>query len=179
MSYTEILMLAIALSVDASVVSFSFGILPLSKPVKESFLLAFITGGFQFLMPILGYTVTSFALEYISPYSKIIIFTIFTILGLKIIIEAFKSKKEKKLCINLLCLLMIGIGTSIDAFSGGISLKLCGNSIVPPSALIGMTTFIMSLGGFYTGKIIKRMPIIYLEIISGIILISLGLKALI
>ena len=178
MSYAEIMILALALSVDACVVSFSYGILPLCKPAKESFLLAFITGGFQFLMPVFGYTLTTFALGYISPYSKIIIFAIFTILGLKIIIESFKDKKEKNLYIDMLCLLMIGIGTSIDAFSGGISLKLCGNSIIYPSALIGITTFVMSLGGFYTGKVIKRMPVFYLEIISGFILISLGVKAL-
>lgn len=178
MSYAEILILALALSVDACVVSFSYGILPLSKPARESFLLAVITGGFQFLMPVLGYTVTSFALEYISPYSKIIIFGIFMILGLKIITEAFTKKEEKKLCIDILCFFMIGVGTSIDAFSGGISLKLSGNKILLPSLLIGVTTFLMSLGGFYTGKNIKHMPVIYLEIISGIILISLGVKAL-
>ena len=99
-------------------------------------------------------------------------------LGLKIIIEAFTKKENKKLCIDILCLFMIGIGTSIDAFSGGISLKLAGNTILFPSLLIGTTTFLMSLAGFYTGKNIKYMPVIYLEIISGIILISLGIKAI-
>ena len=178
MSYAEILILALALSVDACVVSFSYGVLPLNKPAKESFMLAFITGAFQFLMPILGYTVTSFALEYLAPYSKIIVFAIFTMLGLKIIIEAFTKKDDKKRCIDLWCLLMIGIGTSIDAFSGGISLKLSGNTIMFPSVLIGITTFVLSLGGFFIGKNIKYMPVIYLELMSGIILISLGIKAL-
>lgn len=178
MSYIEIFMLALALSVDACVVSFSYGILPLKNPVKDSCLLALFTGGFQALMPIFGYFLTVLSYDFISPYSKIIVFVIFVLLGIKFIIESFSAKKEKKLCISLFCLFMIGVGTSIDAFSGGISLKLSGNGILYPAIIIGLITFLNSLAGFQIGKNIKHMPVMYLEIISGIILIILGVKAL-
>jgi len=179
MSYTEILMLALALSVDACVVSFTYGILPLKNPIKDEIALAIFTGAFQALMPIIGYLLTSFALDYIQPYAKFIVFGIFTALGIKFIIEAFISKTKKEQCINLICLLMIGVGTSIDAFSGGISLKLSGNTIILPAIIIGIITFMNSVVGFHTGKVIKHMPVMYLEITAGIILILLGFKALI
>lgn len=179
MSFIEIFMLALALSVDACVVSFSYSLLELKSPNKTAFMLALTTGFFQALMPVIGYILTSFAFQYISPYSKYIVFTIFTILGMKFIIESFSDKKEKSVCIGWVCLLMIGIGTSIDAFSGGISLKLSGNGILYPALLIGIVTFVNSIIGFKTGKYIKHMPVMYLEILSGTILILLGLKALI
>ena len=178
MSITEIFILALALSVDACVVSFSYGILPLKYPLKESLLLSFFTGLFQALMPIAGYFLTGFAYDLISPYSKYIVFAIFTILGVKFIAESFQEKKHRELCISFVCLLMIGIATSIDAFSGGISLKLSGNRIWYPALLIGIVTSINSLLGFCIGKNIKHMPIKFLEILSGLILIMLGIKAL-
>lgn len=179
MTFAEIFMLALALSVDACVVSFSYGIMPLKNPVKEEFMLAGFTGLFQAFMPVLGYFLTSAAFRYISPYAGTIVFLIFTILGIKFIAEAFTKKKEKELCISLLCIFMIAVGTSIDAFSGGISLKLSGNGIIYPALLIGCVTFINSILGFQTGRRIKHMPATYLEIAAGIILIGLGIKALV
>jgi len=178
MTFAEIIMLAIALSVDACAVSFSYGILPLTNPIKERFMLAGFTGFFQALMPIAGYMLTSVAFRYILPFSKILVFLIFLILGIKFIFESFQKKKEKDLCINLFCIFTIAIGTSIDAFSGGISLRLSGNEIIYPALLIGCITFINALIGFQIGKNIKHMPVMYLEIAAGIILLILGIKAL-
>lgn len=179
MSYLEIFILALAFSVDACTVSFSYGILPLENPKRERLLLAVTTALFQAVMPIMGYFITSFAYDYIYVYAKLIVFAIFTILGIKFITEAFLNKKEKTLCIGFECLLLIGIGTSIDAFSGGISLRLSGNTILFPALIIGLTTFINSIAGFQIGKNVKHMPVKYMEVIAGIILVSLGLKALI
>lgn len=179
MSYIEIIILASVLSIDACVVSFSYGILTLKNYKRDSFLLATTTGLFQGLMPLIGYFLTSYAYNYLFAYSKLIVFAIFTALGIKFIIEAFSDKKEKNLCIGFGCLILIGIGTSIDAFSGGISLKLSGNRILYPALLIGVTTFINSVIGFQIGKNVKYMPVKYMEIISGILLILLGIKALI
>lgn len=178
MGYLEIFFLAIALSIDACVVSFSYGLAFSENRVKNALLLAGFTGLFQAIMPCLGYLLTSFVKSFIEPYANWIVFIIFAFLGVKFIIEAFKTNKEKPLCISTLCLFLIGIATSIDAFSAGISLSLSGNKILKPSILIGLITFINSLVGFKAGGKLKNLPTKWLEISSGFILIGLGIKAL-
>lgn len=178
MAYLSIILLAIALSIDAMVVSFSYGLVFNQNKFKNAFSLALTTGLFQFIMPIFGYFLTNFVRIYIAPYSKIIIFIIFLYLGIKFIKESFDEEKKENLCISLKCLILLGIATSIDAFSAGISLSLMGNKILKPSVLIGLITFLNASLGFYLGGKLKHLPSRNLEISSGIILILLGIKAL-
>lgn len=177
MSYIEIIMLAFALSIDACVVSFSYGLCFKENRIKNMLALALCTGLFQALMPAAGYFLTGFVKEFISPYSSLVIFTIFVFLGIKFIKEAFEEKK-KPACIALSSLILIGIATSIDAFSAGISLSLYGNRILKPAILIGLITFINSCLGFHAGKALKNIPSKGMEIFAGLILILLGIKAL-
>ena len=179
MTYLEIFLLALALSVDACVVSFTYGLTFNNDRLKNSLLLASFTGMFQGLMPVLGYFLTTFVKSYIAPYASWIVFLIFMYLGVKFIKEAFDKNKEKPCCIGISCLLLIGIATSIDAFSAGISLSLYGNKILKPALLITMITFINSILGFYFGGKLKNFPTKIIEIIAGLILILLGIKAII
>jgi len=142
-------------------------------------LLAVCTGLFQAVMPVVGYYLTGLVKVYIEPYAAVIVFLIFTYLGIKFILEAFEKEREKKLCIDIKCLLLIGIATSIDAFSAGISLSLFGNRIIKPAILIGMVTFINSSLGFYLGGRLRHLPTRSLEVAAGVLLIILGVKALI
>lgn len=178
MSYLEIFLLAIALSIDACVVSFSYGLTFSSNRMKNSFRLAICTGIFQGIMPIIGYFLTGFVKSYIEPYAGFIVFAIFTYLGIKFIKEAFEKEKEKRLCIDLRCLLLVGIATSIDAFSAGISLSLFGNKIFKPAFLIAFITFINAILGFSLGGKLKNIPTHALEIGAGVLLILLGIKSL-
>ena len=179
MSYLSIIILAIALSIDACVVSFSYGLKYDKERFKNALLLSSFTGAFQGLMPVIGYFLTGFVREYISPYADLIVFLIFSYLGFKFIVEAFQPKEEKNLCIDLKCLLLIGIATSIDAFSAGISLSLYGNLILKPALLIAAVTFVNSNIGFYTGGKLKNMPSKHLEITAGVLLLILALKVVI
>ena len=178
MTYISIFILAIALSIDACIVSFSYGLKFNEQRLKNSMLLALFTGAFQALMPVIGYFLTGCVKSYILPYADTIVFLVFTYLGIKFICEAFEKEKPKELCIDLKCLLLIGIATSIDAFSAGISLSLYGNKILKPALLIGLITFINAHLGFFFGGKLKNNPSEILEIIGGIILILLGIKAL-
>ena len=179
MSYFSILILAFALSIDACVVSFSYGLKYDRERLKNAMFLASFTGVFQGLMPVIGYYLTGMVRTYIYPYADVIVFLIFSYLGFKFIIEAFQKRKEKNLCIDLKCLFLIGVATSIDAFSAGISLSLYGNLILKPALLIAAVTFVNSNIGFYTGGKLKNMPSKYLEITAGFLLLALGLKAVI
>lgn len=178
MNHLEIILLAIALSIDAFVVSFTYGLTFNQNRTKNSILLAVFTSFFQGLMPIIGYFLTGFVKTFIEPYASLIVFTIFVFLGIKFIIEAFKEKTTSPLCISISCLFLIGIATSIDAFSAGISLALYGNKIIKPALLIAFITFSNSLIGFKLGGKLKNLPSKSLEIFSGCILIFLGIKAL-
>lgn len=179
MSYIAIILLAIALSIDACVVSFSYGLAYSENRLSNSMKLAGFTGAFQFLMPIIGYFLTGFVKSYIEPYASWVVFVIFMYLGVKFIIEAFEPKKIERLCIDIKCLLLIGIATSIDAFSAGITLSLYGNHIIKPAILIGAVTFVNSMLGFGIGGRLKSFPTKWLEIMAGLILITLGIKAII
>ena len=179
MGYAEILLLALALSVDACIVSFSYGLSFTQNRVRNASALALFTGLFQGLMPCLGYYLTSFVKAFISPYAGSIVFTIFMYLGVKFIIDAFKENKPKPVCISLLCLFVIGVATSIDAFSAGITLSLYGNGIIKPAILITLVTFINSCLGFTLGGKLKSMPTKYIEFTAGAMLIILAFKAFI
>jgi len=178
MTYIEIILLAIALSVDACVVSFTYGLTFSNNRLKNALSLASFTGFFQGIMPIIAYYLTASIKTYISPYAKMIVFIIFLCLGVKFIKEAFDENKQDSCCLCFTCLLLIGIATSIDAFSAGISLALYGNLILKPAILITIITFANSLIGFKLGGMLKNLPTKSLEISAGIILIGLGIKAI-
>ena len=174
MTYFSILLLAFALSIDACVVSFSYGLAFKENRIKNVLSLSLCTGLFQGIMPVIGYFLTNIVRTYIQPYSSLIVFLIFIYLGLKFIKEAFEEEKTKTLRIDIKCLLLIGIATSIDAFSAGISLSLCGNRILKPALLIAFITFMNSNFGFWLGGILRKMPTKILEIFAGSLLIALG-----
>lgn len=130
-------------------------------------------------MPTIGYYLTGFVKSFIEPYAGLIVFLIFTYLGVKIILEAFDKEREQQLCIDFKCLILVGIATSIDAFSAGITLSLFGNHILKPALLIAFVTFANSILGFALGGKLKHLPTKGLEIFAGLLLIALGVKALV
>ena len=177
MSIIEILLLAFALSIDACVVSFSYGLSLKEKRVKNALLLAFYTGIFQALMPVFGYYLADFVKVFILPYSKIIVFLIFAILGIQFIKDALTKKEEpvNTECLSAGCLFIVAVATSIDAFSAGISLLLSDTKFLIPIILFGVITFINSLIGFFTTERLKKLNTKFLQISGGCILIGLAL----
>lgn len=179
MSLIEIFLLAIALGIDCCVVSFSQGLIFKSQRVKNSMFLALTMGIFQGLMPCIGYTGADVIHKYVDTFSDLIVFTIFLILGIKFIAEAFQPKEDEICCIGFKCLMGMGIATSIDALVAGGSLNFSRTPLVEPAMIIGAASFIMSLAGFWSGNLIKNFPSKYLEISGGIILILLAIKAIV
>ena len=179
MDIIDIIILAIALGIDCFIVSFSQGLIFTSNRRKNSFNLALTMGLFQGLMPIIGYIATDKIYQFVMPYSKWIVFTLFMILGLHFILEAFsKEEKEQIQCIGIKCLITLGIATSIDALISGATLKLTSASLTMSCLLIGLASFIMSQGGFWSGNIVKTIPSKYLQIMGGLLLVGLAVKSL-
>jgi len=178
MNYTDIILLAIALSIDACVVSFSYGLCSDRRKRINSLLLASTTGLFQAFMPILGALFANLIKSVILPYSKWIVFIIFIYLGIIFIREALTNKEQKALCVDLKTLLLIGVATSIDSLSAGIPLFLTGSPMKFSITVIGFITFINSQLGYWLGCVFKRLNSRFLEILGGLILIFLAIKSI-
>lgn len=178
MNFIDLILLGLALGVDCFVVSFSQGLIFKSEKVKNLFKLALTMGLFQGVMPVIGYIGTNSLYKYVVPYSKWIVFGIFLLLGLKFIVESFQPKEKEVQCIGLKCLLGLGLATSIDALVSGASIRLTQTSLPISVMIIGIASFLMSIGGFYSGNFIKNIPSKYLEITGGLILVALAIKSL-
>lgn len=180
MSILDILILALALSVDAGIVSFSYGLIIKKQRIKNGASLAFATGFGQFIMPILGWLGTKSVSTYLTHFDHWISFLVFLLLGLNIINEALhKDENEiKNKRISLATLFIIGVATSIDACAAGVTLFFVNVNILWASAIIGLTTFISSCLSFYLCHSLQKISTQKVEIFSGLILILLGFKIL-
>lgn len=181
MTFLSIFLLALALSVDAFIVSFSYGLVLKKNRAENAFKLGLSTGLGQFLMPIIGWYGADAVHGYIESIDHWISFFVFLALGLKIIADALDDEKEleqlaKSLTFNVL--LMIGIATSIDALVTGITIYFMDCPIWFAASAIGFTTFICAIIGYNLNSCFKRIPTKYMEITAGIILIGLGFKVL-
>ncbi len=177
MNLVEIIVLAVVLGIDCLVVSFSQGLILKSNRVRNSILLAFSMGFFQGFLPCFAYVGTHALIDFIEPFSHWFVFAIFMTLGVKFIYEALQEKDDKICCIDLKCLVAMGIAVSIDAFASGVSLKLTHTPLLLSTFIIGIISFLMSLGGFWSGIFFQKLPSKFLEISGGIILIIMAFRA--
>lgn len=181
MSFLGVLLLAIALAVDAFVVSFSYGLIIVKKRTEASLKIAFAVGMGQFLMPVLGWYGAGSVYQYIEQLDHWIAFFVFLFLGLKIIGDSWRScncSKENNRKLGLRELFLIGVATSIDALVSGAMLYFVKMPVWSSAGIIGIVTFGASLVGFNLCYMFKRFSPQPLEVISGLILIGLGCKIL-
>lgn len=188
MHYYAIILLSLALAVDALIVSFSYGLVIKKHRVGNALGLGTATGLGQFLMPLLGFLLTGSIHSYVDQWDHWIAFSVFMILGLRIIYHAIKGTDintdeiAHKLSFRLL--LMTGIATSIDAFVAGASLYFSnadtglGMNIFVAALVIGGVTFACSFFGFMFAGRMHKLPSKPLEIAAGCVLIGLGVKIL-
>ncbi len=179
MSLTSLILLAVALSIDACAVSFAHGLVLERNKLKNAVMLGLFTGFFQAIMPLVGYFITTPFYKFIEPVSKWIVFAIFLYLGLKIIKVSFDEEREIPKCLSIQCLFIIAIATSIDALVAGVTLALTSVNIFKSVLLIGFTTFIFAVVGYWSGCCLKKLSTKVLEIFAGVILIFLSIKSLI
>ncbi len=182
MTLFDIFLLGLALSVDAFVVSFSYGLVLKPHKIENGLRLGISTGFFQFFMPVLGWYGARSVNKYIESIDHWLAFFVFLALGIKIIGDALENqeessqKLEKKLTARVL--LMIGIATSIDALVTGATIYFMHTPIMLSAIIIGLTTFVCALLGYELCCAFKRFSTKYLELSAGIILIALGCKVL-
>ena len=180
MDFISTLLIAIALAMDAFSVSLTKGF-TLKKITKSQVLwFAIFFGGFQSLMPILGW-LGGIQFEWlITTFAPWIAFILLLLIGSNMIRESFSSEEGEENSDNFSFkeLTLLAIATSIDAFAVGITYAVLKTDILIPIIMIGVTAFIFTIIGLYLGKKIGNYFGDKFEILGGVILILLGIKIL-
>lgn len=175
----ELLLLSLALSMDAFAVSIGLGIKE-KRDIKTLAIKAGLFFGiFQALMPFFGYIGGVGLKQYLQGYDSIIAFILLLLIGAKMIYESFGENVEDEISIiSNKVLLTLAIATSIDAMAAGFSLQLLGVNIYLALFIIGITTFFISILGVYIGQKGGSKYESKAELIGGIVLVLLGFKIL-
>lgn len=173
MGILELFILAVGVSMDAFAVSICRGVQLRKVSAKHSLEAGLYFGGFQALMPIIGYLIGYRFYDLIKDYDHWVAFFLLGFLGAKMIIEALGNDCEE--CQHS-SMLLLAVATSIDALAVGVSLSWLNINIVTASIFIGITTFGFSAVGVKIGSKFGDKYKSKAEILGGIILIGLGVK---
>lgn len=173
----EIVILAIALSMDAFAVAIGLGA---KKNVPGLALKAGLYFGiFQALMPFIGYLGGKGVLGWVEAYAHWIAFGLLVFIGAKMIYEGFQEGIEEDIiAVTNKMMLILAIATSIDAMAAGFSLTLLNVNPYIACLVIGVTTFIFSWIGVFIGKNSGTWLESKAEIFGGTVLILMGFKIL-
>lgn len=178
MSLVELFILAVGLSMDAFAVSICKG-LSLGKISKKHMAIAGAWfGGFQALMPLIGYFLGSFFADMITKYAHWIAFILLVIIGGNMIKEALGEEEKVDASMGAKEMFLLAIATSIDALAVGVTFAFLKVAIVPAVSFIGCVTFVCSALGVKIGSIFGSQYRSKAELCGGIILILIGLKIL-
>ena len=191
MSLIELFLIAVGLSMDAFAVAVCKGLAMPKMSWKGAAIVGLYFGGFQALMPFLGYLLGAGFKDAISAYDHWVAFGLLAIVGGKMIKEGLSAEGESVNCNDLLSLrntLLLGVALSIDALITGFSLGMVkirlfdgpplGNTLLA-ALLIGLSAFLISAAGLKIGKRVSSRLGPKAEIFGGLILIGIGVKILI
>ena len=183
MGIVELLFLAVGLSMDACAVSICKGLAMRKATLKEGAICGIWFGGFQALMPLIGFFLGSLFAQAIEAIDHWIALALLTFIGINMLKEAFSKSEECEVCsgadLSFKTMLVMAIATSIDALAVGISLAMAGDvNIYLAVILIGVITFALSCAGVKIGNIFGSRFEKKAQAAGGIILILLGIKIL-
>ena len=181
MGFWELVVLAVGLSMDAFAVSICKGLALQRVSWKECCIAGAWFGGFQALMPLLGYLLGTQFEQFVTSVDHWIAFVLLGIIGGNMIREAL-SKDEDKLDGSLAfkTMLLLAIATSIDALAVGVSFAFSPPrpGVVLSCAVIGCTTFLIAFGGAMAASRIPGIRPKTAEIAGGVVLVGIGVKLL-
>ena len=180
MTFFELFLIGIGLSMDAFAVSICKGLSMQKIDKTYTLCIGLFFGGFQALMPLTGYFLGSQFSGYIEQFDHWIAFVLLALIGFNMIKESREEEEEEKpyAGVNFKELLILAVATSIDALAVGVTFAFLEVSIVPAITIIGCTTFVISIAGVYVGNVFGARYKSRAELTGGIILILIGLKIL-
>ncbi len=182
MGYFEIFLTGVGLSMDAFAVSICKGIKMRETNKSYIFLIAFFFGGFQMLMPLVGYLLGSQFVEYIQDFDHWISFALLAFIGGKMCLESMKTEDEEIANDNFDVkeLFLLSVATSIDALAVGVAFAFYDAINLPISlAIIGTVTFFICSCGVVVGNKFGSRFKSKAELFGGLVLIGIGIKLLV
>lgn len=180
----ELALIGVGLAMDAFAVSICKGLAMEKVKKKQALIIGLFFGGFQALMPFIGWALGTQFEKYIVSVDHWIAFILLAIIGGKMIKEALEKdedntsqlKEDKDL--DLKEMFVLAVATSIDALAVGVTFAFLRYPIVEAISIIGILTFFISIGGVYIGNIFGSKYKKKAEFAGGFILILIGLKIL-
>lgn len=180
MSIIELFILALGLSMDAFAVSICKGLSVPKLQAKHCLICGVYFGGFQALMPLLGWLLGIRFQSLITNIDHWIAFVLLAVIGANMIKESFSKEEEcPDASFGFKTMLTLAVATSIDALAVGVTFAFLDVTIVPAVLLIGATTFVCSAVGVKIGNVFGNRFQSKAEFLGGLVLIAIGLKILI
>ena len=179
MGFVDIFLIGVALSMDAFAVSICKGLSVKKVSAKHVLTVGVYFGGFQALMPTLGFLLGYRFESFITSIDHWIAFILLALIGGNMIREALgKDEEHENDDFSFKAMLPLAVATSIDALAVGVTFAFLQVNIVPAISFIGATTFVLSGVGIYVGNVFGAKYKSKAELLGGVVLILIGLKIL-
>jgi putative Mn2+ efflux pump MntP len=179
MDLITVFLIAIGLAMDAFAVSIAKGITVVRDRRRTAIMLASLFGGFQALMPVIGYLAGLGFEDIIRDVDHWIAFGLLAFIGAKMIYDSRDEEKDDDATVTLYAGLVLAVATSIDALMVGLSFAFLETSILVPVVVIGAVTFVLSYLGFNFGCRLGEVFGRRVRIVGGVILILIGARILV
>ena len=179
MTTPELILIAVALAMDAFAVSISAGTTMLREErLKKGLAIAATFGGFQAGMTLIGWAAGEGIRELVISIAPLLAFVLLLGIGAKMIFEGLFGDEDCVLIQSLAALLLLGVATSIDALAVGLSFAVIGIPPLGPAAVIGVVALLFSIAGILLGEKVAEVIGRRAEVVGGAILILIGLRVL-
>ena len=181
MQLWELFIIAVGLSMDAFAVSICKGLSVRKVTPRHALTAGLYFGGFQALMPLIGFIAGRSVADYIQAFDHWIAFGLLVLIGGKMLWDIWHGDEDEEASdpTRTLTLLIMAIATSIDALAVGISFALLAVNIWQAIAIIGCTTCALSIAGVVLGNRLGELFKKRATLAGGVILIAIGVKILI
>lgn len=180
MSIFDILIIAVALAMDCFSVSVAAGVAIERPRFRTVLVMAVFFGGFQGLMPVIGWLTGGSVAHLIQAFDHWVAFGLLAFIGGGMIRESLAGDENRPLDVTRVkTLFELAVATSVDALVVGVDLGLMQNALVVPALIIAAVSFLLTIVGFYLGVYFKRICKFNFGLVGGIVLICIGLKILI
>ncbi|NLT58184.1 MAG: manganese efflux pump [Clostridiales bacterium] len=184
MSFGELLIIAVGLSMDAFAVAICTGLTMRRVTLQKMLTVGGYFGFFQALMPLLGYLLGTRFAQSIEAFDHWIAFFLLALIGGRMAVGSLKKGEADALCCGVEASLAVGamlplaVATSIDALAVGVSFACLHVQILPAVCLIGLTTLALSASGVQIGQVFGLRYKAGAELTGGIVLVLMGVKIL-
>lgn len=179
MQFWELLVIAVGLSMDAFAVSICKGLSVSRLRARDAATAGLWFGGFQALMPAIGYFLGMRFEALITNVDHWIAFVLLALIGGNMLRESFDQQDEPMdAAFSPAAMLPLAVATSIDALAVGITFALLKVNIVQAVVLVGITTFVFGAGGVAIGSLFGARWKSWAERVGGVVLIAIGVRIL-